>query len=353
MLQIVRRWFSLEVIVRPLRPRKRRPNHRLTLAERFELLRLERLEAREMLYGSIQAQNDPMSPGGYPALNTTAYSVAAPGVLANDSDSGGYQMTAHLESNPSHGTVTLNGDGSFTYTATAGYEGTDSFTYYDSDTANNTSNVATVSLTVYPGALSDVDQTKLPADMLTVPMQILGSSSGQPATADNLSLVYHSSTAQPTQTLEHDWQPSMEPAQSLVLKVDATFNGAAQNSTFVSTSNLTGNNPVIRLSTDVNTSSLPTGRYAESQSVSVVANSYGNVPISTLDGAVNVVNDQSSPFGAGWEMPGLYHLYQNTASGVPAGVLLTPGDGTGWFFAAVSGNAYTSPNVSFRQGCVS
>ncbi|MGH7137818.1 MAG: hypothetical protein ACREHD_18875, partial [Pirellulales bacterium] len=71
---------------------------------------------------------------------------------------------------------------------------------------------------------------------------------------------------------------------------------------------------------------------------------HGPVQLGTLDGAVNVVNDKSSTFGAGWEMPGLFHLYQNTASGVPAGVLLTPGDGTGWYFTAGSGDSYTSPN---------
>jgi VCBS repeat-containing protein len=68
------------------------------------------------------------------------------GVLANDTDPNpGATLTAILVSNSSHGTVTLNSDGSFTYTPTAGYAGTDSFTYE----ANNglaSSNVATVTL---------------------------------------------------------------------------------------------------------------------------------------------------------------------------------------------------------------
>ena len=38
-----------------------------------------------------------------------------------------------LVTGPAHGTLTLNADGSFTYTPTAGYTGTDSFTYKAND----------------------------------------------------------------------------------------------------------------------------------------------------------------------------------------------------------------------------
>ncbi|MGH7136476.1 MAG: hypothetical protein ACREHD_12105 [Pirellulales bacterium] len=78
MFQIVRRWFGFEMILRPLRPRRRRPNRRLTLARQLEQAQFERLESREMLYGYVRAQNE----GPYTALNTQTYSVAAPGVLS-------------------------------------------------------------------------------------------------------------------------------------------------------------------------------------------------------------------------------------------------------------------------------
>ncbi|MGH7134847.1 MAG: Ig-like domain-containing protein, partial [Pirellulales bacterium] len=318
--------------------RRSRTKHRPRAAARFALPQLQQLEAREMLYGYIQAQGE----GPYTALNTETYTAAAPGVLSrvtgNDPP-----FTAHLVTQAAHGTVTVQSNGAWSYTADTGYSGPDSFQYDASDSQNDTSGAATVSLNVIFGALSDVDQTKLPADTLQVPMQILGDSSGQPATAANLSLVYHSGTAQPTQALEEDFQPSMEPVQSAMLQVAGTFNGSSQNSNFVSTSDLSGNDPTIRLSLDVNTAGLSTDRYAYTQTVSSQS-SMGATLISTLNGAANVVNDQSSPFGAGWEMPGMYHLYQNTASNVPAGVLLTPGDGTGWYFTAGTGNTYTSPN---------
>ena len=53
-----------------------------------------------------------------------------------------------VNSSPTHGTLTLNANGSFTYTPAANYNGTDSFTYQASDGALN-SNIATVSITVH------------------------------------------------------------------------------------------------------------------------------------------------------------------------------------------------------------
>ena len=96
--------------------------------------------------------NDP------PTAANNAYSMAedsqlvvpAPGVLGNDSDVEGDVLSAGLVTGPAHGTVTLNADGSFTYTPTANFNGADSFTYRAVDLAQSLSNTATVSLTVTP-----------------------------------------------------------------------------------------------------------------------------------------------------------------------------------------------------------
>jgi VCBS repeat-containing protein len=77
--------------------------------------------------------------------------VPAPGVLANDSDADGDPLTAVLASGPAHGTLTLNPDGSFTYTPGANFAGTDVFTYKANDGTTD-SNMATVSITVASGA---------------------------------------------------------------------------------------------------------------------------------------------------------------------------------------------------------
>jgi len=75
--------------------------------------------------------------------------VAAPGVLANDSDADNDPLTAILVSDPSNGTLTLNANGSFTYTPDANYNGLDSFTYLANDSVFD-SNYATVNITVNP-----------------------------------------------------------------------------------------------------------------------------------------------------------------------------------------------------------
>ncbi|HWI60887.1 MAG TPA: Ig-like domain-containing protein, partial [Symbiobacteriaceae bacterium] len=91
-----------------------------------------------------------------PAAVNDAYSTpedmtltvpAASGVLANDSDADGDAMAADKISNPSHGTVTLNPDGSLTYQPDANFNGTDTFRYIV-NAGGNESNVATVTITV-------------------------------------------------------------------------------------------------------------------------------------------------------------------------------------------------------------
>src|SRR5262249_5270316 len=69
------------------------------------------------------------------------------GVLANDSDPQGSPLTAALVTGPAHGSLTLNADGTFSYTPAANFVGTDSFTYRASN-GQALSNVATVTLTV-------------------------------------------------------------------------------------------------------------------------------------------------------------------------------------------------------------
>ncbi len=80
---------------------------------------------------------------------TTPEDAAVSGnVLGNDTDvDPGTTLTATLGASPANGTVTLNADGSFTYTPTANFTGTDSFTYTASD-GTAVSNVATVTMTV-------------------------------------------------------------------------------------------------------------------------------------------------------------------------------------------------------------
>jgi VCBS repeat-containing protein len=74
-------------------------------------------------------------PDSYAVAHDRVLHVAAPGVLGNDSDPDSDPITAVKASDPLHGSVTLNADGSFDYTPNAGYIGSDSFTYRDTDGA--------------------------------------------------------------------------------------------------------------------------------------------------------------------------------------------------------------------------
>ncbi|MDA0739643.1 MAG: Ig-like domain-containing protein, partial [Nitrospirae bacterium] len=93
----------------------------------------------------------------------TVLSINAPGVLGNDSDSNGDPLTATLDTNASNGTVSLNANGSFTYTPNGGFIGADSFTYHAYDGELN-SNVVTVNVSVDSGFSLAIPQTLNPAD---------------------------------------------------------------------------------------------------------------------------------------------------------------------------------------------
>jgi VCBS repeat-containing protein len=109
-----------------------------------------------------------------PVANNDSYStnedvplsIAAPGVLGNDTDAEHNPLTAVLVSGPAHGTLTLNANGSFTYTPAANYNGSDSFTYKANDGTANSNTGATVNIGVNavndaPSFTKGADQTAL------------------------------------------------------------------------------------------------------------------------------------------------------------------------------------------------
>src|SRR5690606_34397942 len=86
---------------------------------------------------------------GYSTNEDNVLSVSAPGVLGNDSDAEGTVLTAVLGAGVSNGSLTLNSNGSFTYTPNTNFFGSDSFTYQASD-GNVASNPVTVTITIDP-----------------------------------------------------------------------------------------------------------------------------------------------------------------------------------------------------------
>lgn len=95
----------------------------------------------------------------YATAYETALSVTAPGVLGNDSDPEGKAVSAALASGPSHGSLTLNPNGSFIYTPAAGYSGSDNFTYTAYDGSLYSAPAAVVIAVAPPPASDTVEIT--------------------------------------------------------------------------------------------------------------------------------------------------------------------------------------------------
>lgn len=105
------------------------------------------------------------------------------GVLANDTDPDGDQLTAILDSGPSHGSVHLEKDGRFSYAPDSGYEGLDSFQYKASDGADSTVQTVTINVRFIYHSLT-VSITQKSSGQGKVTSQPIGIDCGSTCTAD-------------------------------------------------------------------------------------------------------------------------------------------------------------------------
>jgi hypothetical protein len=111
---------------------------------------------------TVNAVDDPpvgMSDSYTASEDTTLSIKATVGLLANDTDVEGDPMTALPDTQPAHGKLTLNPDGSFTYVSDLHYFGPDTFSYRPSD-GTLSGNVTTVTLEIAevdePPTLSEI-----------------------------------------------------------------------------------------------------------------------------------------------------------------------------------------------------
>jgi hypothetical protein len=163
-----------------------------------------------VLSGFVLASNGPpvAADDAYQTTYNTPLTVAAPGVLANDADPDGDPLTAVLISGTdpeTEGTVTLDPDGSFTFTPVAGFVGTASFTYRANDGTAD-SDMATVTIQVQgPDATLFVpdDLLAAPGGSVTVPVKFEVTNPAGIAIGALVVLIEFDST---TFTLT-DWQP--------------------------------------------------------------------------------------------------------------------------------------------------
>ena len=108
--------------------------------------------------GPPVARNDSYQVVGGTTLTVTAANGVIRNAAGSDSDPEGQTVTVVASSvtAPAHGVVTVGADGSFTYTPTIGFSGTDTFTYKVTDGASQ-SNVATVTILVTPAPVANND----------------------------------------------------------------------------------------------------------------------------------------------------------------------------------------------------
>jgi VCBS repeat-containing protein len=165
---------------------------------------------------TVNPENDlPVAVDDVATLNEDASAVI--NVLANDSDLDGDTLSLDSVTQPDHGTVAINADGSVTYTPEADYTGSDSFTYSISDGAGGTS-TASVSLTVNPenDAPVAVDDTAILNEDASAVIDVLANDSD--LDGDTLSL---DSVTQP----DHG-TVSINPDGTVTYTPEANYNGA-------------------------------------------------------------------------------------------------------------------------------
>jgi hypothetical protein len=109
-------------------------------------LTVRNFEALEVISGNTP----PVANGdSYSTLEDTPLVVpAAAGVLSNDTDADGNALSAAIVVGPSHGALTFNDDGSFSYNPDKDYNGPDGFSYLANDGTDDSEFAAEVLLTV-------------------------------------------------------------------------------------------------------------------------------------------------------------------------------------------------------------
>ena len=81
----------------------------------------------------------------------TSLTIAAPGILGNDSDATNEPLTAHVVTEPVNGVLTLNSNGAFSYSPANDFHGTDSFTYVANDGTDTSSPTSVIINVQMPG----------------------------------------------------------------------------------------------------------------------------------------------------------------------------------------------------------
>jgi RHS repeat-associated protein len=160
----------------------------------------------------------------------------------------------------------------------------------------------------------------------------------------SVQLVYNSSRAQPIGFLQLD---VIDNSTTQVSRLELRVTGPAPGNGFVTFTNdstrifYLGKNGKNRIAAQWSADELATGAYTYTVNVTTHFVD-GQFAQSTATTRVIIVKEATSPFGAGWSVPGLQKLHFQAD-----GILVTNGDGSAVFFESAGGGAYAQPLGEF------
>jgi len=223
-------------------------------------------------------------------------------LLKNDTDPDGDSLTVNTTPvfGPSHGSLTLNADGTFTYTPNANFADSDSFTYQVED-GNGGTDTATVTLTVTPDATNEAPVNAVPGSQITgkdVPLVFSGANGNQIIIRDDAG--------------GNAVEVTLSAGNGIVTLADTTgltiTSGADGSNTITFTATLSDINTALN-----GLSFTPTADYTGSASLQIVTNDQGNTgtgdALSDSDTiAIDVVQVNQAPINT---VPGAQTIDQN------------------------------------------
>lgn len=181
--------FSWNHWVGALRVLKGSTNRR---PRQVRMARVEGLEDRALLTANL-----PVAVADSYQVNVDSTLIGT-SVLDNDTDADNDSITeAILASGVSHGSLNLQANGTFTYTPATGFSGTDSFTYYARDAANNENSSLPATVTIQVGTAGNSPPVGTPITInVTADTQFAGGLAGTDTDGNTLTFSQGNTLAQ-------------------------------------------------------------------------------------------------------------------------------------------------------------